>query len=569
MSTELSGSEMGESTQVSKRPPLPGSELSSGPQPPALPESASSAAQELSDPHGIPSGSPSTVVDQVAPAGEAGTEDEVGGEPESQPDDSRGNKFLLLNAVPSWLVSLVVHSVGLLVLALIMLPLEQETRLTMVSPGDANQQVEEFELEEFEPLEVQELVTEAVVAVPNETTSEPNMPAVDDLDPPAAMQVELVDVSSRVAPKSDLMATIGAATGTGLSGRSDAMRKQLATKMGATKGSEAAVARALKWLALHQLPNGAWSFDHRPSPACRGKCRNQGSLGTSFNGATAMGLLPFLGAGQTHQEGKYRRVVEKGLYFLSTNMKVRPGPRGELSDAGGRMYSHGLASIALCEAYAMTNDQSLLQPAQYALNHIVYAQDPVGGGWRYSAKQPGDTSAVGWQLMALKSGHMGYLMVPPQTVAKASMFLDAVSMQSGAFYGYTSPGRGAATTAVGLLCRMYLGWGKDQPGLQRGVEYLSKTGPLKSNMYYNYYATQVLRHWEGPEWTKWNTEMRDWLVDSQTQRGHENGSWFIGGGHSGQGGRLYCTAMATMILEVYYRHMPIYRKQAAEEDFPL
>ena len=63
----------------------------------------------------------------------------------------------------------------------------------------------------------------------------------------------------------------------------------------------------------------------------------------------------------------------------------------------------------------MTNDQSLLQPAQYALNHIVYAQDPVGGGWRYSAKQPGDTSAVGWQLMALKSGHMGYLQVPPQT----------------------------------------------------------------------------------------------------------------------------------------------------------
>ena len=63
--------------------------------------------------------------------------------------------------------------------------------------------------------------------------------------------------------------------------------------------------------------------------------------------------------------------------------------------------------------------------------------------------------------------------------------------------------------------------------------------------------------------------MRDWLVESQSQRGHENGSWHMSGGHSGQGGRLYCTSMATMILEVYYRHMPIYRKQAAEEDFPL
>jgi hypothetical protein len=27
--------------------------------------------------------------------------------------------------------------------------------------------------------------------------------------------------------------------------------------------------------------------------------------------------------------------------------------------------------------------------------------------------------------------------------------------------------------------------------------------------------------------------------------------------------------MATMILEVYYRHMPIYGKQATTEDFPL
>ena len=38
---------------------------------------------------------------------------------------------------------------------------------------------------------------------------------------------------------------------------------------------------------------------------------------------------------------------------------------------------------------------------------------------------------------------------------------------------------------------------------------------------------------------------------------------------SDSGGRIYCTSMATMILEVYYRHMPLYGKQAAEDDFPL
>ena len=47
------------------------------------------------------------------------------------------------------------------------------------------------------------------------------------------------------------------------------------------------------------------------------------------------------------------------------------------------MYSHGLASIAICEAYAMTRDPDLVEPAQLALNFLVYAQDPRGGGWRY------------------------------------------------------------------------------------------------------------------------------------------------------------------------------------------
>lgn len=94
-------------------------------------------------------------------------------------------------------------------------------------------------------------------------------------------------------------------------------------------------------------------------------------------------------------------------------------------------------------------------------------------------------------------------------------------------------------------------------------------------MYYNYYATQVMRHNDGEPgkdgaWKKWNTEMRDWLVTSQAKGGHVEGSWYMAGDHgSTHGGRVYCTSMATMILEVYYRHMPIYGKAAAKEDFPL
>ena len=105
------------------------------------------------------------------------------------------------------------------------------------------------------------------------------------------------------------------------------------------------------------------------------------------------------------------------------------------------------------------------------------------------------------------------------------------------------------------------------------MEFLDATGlSLGGNMYYNYYATQVMRHYEGEKWDKWNKVMRDWLVGSQekNEQSHLRGSWSMKGDHGSEaGGRLYCTAMATMILEVYYRQMPIYAKHAFDDDFPL
>ena len=60
------------------------------------------------------------------------------------------------------------------------------------------------------------------------------------------------------------------------------------------------------------------------------------------------------------------------------------------------------------------------------------------------------------------------------------------------------------------------------------------------------------------------------LISTQEKTGHAKGSWVMKGDHSAErGGRLYCTSMATMILEVYYRHMPIYGKQAATDEFKL
>jgi hypothetical protein len=470
---------------------------------------------------------------------------------------------------PSWLVSMVVHMVLLLALALLTLPegVTGEVRQLVIAPEET-EQLDELEELKYEPPKDIDVSSELSVVESQIEQADVEIPPADDVQA-AAVAVDLSDFGLDHVPRNDLLATVGAYTGNALSGRGAKERAGLVRKYGGTPASEKAVADALKWLAEHQFLDGGWSFNHTRAPNCHGQCRNPGRLEDARIGATAIALLPFLGAGQTHKTGKYKPTVKNGLYFLVTRMKRTP-EGGNLWEPGGRMYSHGLASIALCEAYAMTHDRGLQQPAQEAINFICYAQDPVGGGWRYDPRERGDTSVVGWQIMALKSGHMAYLRVPPITARKAFQFLDSVQAESGAFYGYLDPGQGPATTAIGLLCRMYLGWKKDNPSLRRGVEWISSLGPSKDDLYYDYYATQVMHHWEGDLWKKWNDVMRDQLVDSQAHGGHETGSWYMPGDDrdAKEGGRLYCTAMATMILEVYYRHLPIYRKQSTEEGFP-
>jgi hypothetical protein len=348
-------------------------------------------------------------------------------------------------------------------------------------------------------------------------------------------------------------------------GRDPRLRNQMIAKEGGTTSTEAAVARGLRWFKLHQHEDGHWNLnDFQHVGDCNGRCTGQGP--SSPIGATALALLPFLGAGQTHQTGIYRDEVERGLKWLVSQQK----PSGDLRDPGvGRMYAHAQATIVLCEAYAISHDAAYFQAAQNALDFIVKAQNRVGG-WRYEpGEDPGDLSVVGWQLMALRSGKMAGLNVPDRTLERTSLFLNSVqSDRVGGRYSYLPNQRNPslAMTAEGLLCREYLGWPRTEAGLQAGVEILSENLPKKKdpNIYYWYYGTQVLHHLGGEPWEKWNSAMRDALTQTQETVGHAAGSWTprggVPGGHDvNTGGRIYVTSLAVCTLEVYYRHLPLYR----------
>jgi hypothetical protein len=123
-------------------------------------------------------------------------------------------------------------------------------------------------------------------------------------------------------------------------------------------------------------------------------------------------------------------------------------------------------------------------------------------------------------------------------------------------------------TAEGLLCRQYLGWAQHDERIVNGANYLLMPENLpkwsERNVYYWYYATQMMHHLEGEQWKKWNGVMRDLLVEKQVKAGKERGSWDpmkpVPDQWGPHAGRLYVTCLSVYILEVYYRHLPLYSK---------
>jgi len=339
--------------------------------------------------------------------------------------------------------------------------------------------------------------------------------------------------------------------------RGDAVRAR-----GGSPASEAAVERGLAWLAAHQSVDGSWRCDLSDC-RCNGACSNPGTI-SSTTASTAIALLPFLGAGSTHQEGPYRETVSRGFYYLFSRMQSTPRG-GDFCE--GTLYGQGLPMLAMAEAYGMTSDEAFTPYAEAAIRYIETSQDLHTGGWRYLPGQAGDITVTGWQLAALKSARLAGLAVPSPTIEGVVRFLDRVSSADGSAYGYRTPSAKASTSAIGLLSRMYTGWPAAHKSIQRGLLRIAAEGPSETSLYRDFYLSQALLQANHHSWKRWNARTRDFLVSRQHLRHHETGSWFFQDSDIAPGGRLAHTALAILTLEVYYRVLPIYGADAIVDEF--
>ena len=442
----------------------------------------------------------------------------------------------LLRESPALLISLIFHLAIFLALAVFTLPIagNQPLIMQLLAPSSADNN-----LEALDDLQLESFETAEDTAVSYDTARSEMLPAASSV-PDAAESIFDASPLNRPSIKHALR------------GREAKSKEVLLMAYGGTDQTEISVREALLWLKRQQKKDGTWSLTGPYSDA--GVEENRAA-------ATAMALLAFQGAGNTHLDGLYKTVVENGTGALlrmqdSEGNFFREGPTHH------RLYTQAQATIAICELFGMTRDEELRVPCERAIAYAIKYQS-AEGGWRYTPGADSDMSVTGWFVMALQSARMAGLQVPQGTLDRISGFLNTVAKNGASRYSYT-PERGAtpAMSAEGLLCRQYLGWSQQDPRLQGGVNYLL-ANPIKwesPDCYYWYYGTQVTHHMGGQHWADWNAVMREVLPANQVSTGRNKGSWDPGADRHGQSaGRLYMTCLCVYMLEVYYRHLPIYQ----------
>lgn len=337
-------------------------------------------------------------------------------------------------------------------------------------------------------------------------------------------------------------------------------KKRAIAKYGGSEETERAVELALQWLKSRQSADGAWSVDAENSKP---------SL--NVNGATGLAALPFLTAGCLDSTSEYKDAVEKGLNYLIQHGKTSEDFNGvRYCEPDEPFYNHALATLALGEAYVMTRNNAYLEPAQGALEYILYSQNPDSGIWDGAAYPSDHIINTYWNVETLRV-YSNFLIYKKnsyeklcKTIQNVRRFLDSVQNASNDI---------SLKAAQELLLRMYLYRFDAISDLEDSVERLCKSG-LTNDSYYNYIATQIAFHHGGAPWKDWNAAMREKLINTQIQEREKAGSWDFSKEQNRQNvgfpsSPLIDTALSALTLETYYRYKPRYHDGEYRKGFSL
>lgn len=335
--------------------------------------------------------------------------------------------------------------------------------------------------------------------------------------------------------------------------------------------AQGSVERALKWLAAHQVTEGAdaGSWD-APEPRYR-------TAVTSFAG------LAFLANGYLPGQGEYGRVVERAMNYVKPSMGA-DGYLGQGNSAG--MYIHAICTLFGLSYLGLSEDAAkeleLAAWCRKSLHVIAEAQkvsrpDFAMGGWRYTPyAAESDISVTSWQMLVLHAARQCGYTVEDESIEAALRFINggfvevanpAGAARAGFVYrpGISQdPEPGVTGTAVFIKSLFER---QDDERLAKALSFLASYPPSWGGSQYNgyfffsaFYMTQGMFQIGDPAWERYITPMRALLVEHQAG----DGSWPFPADdvHQGQlAGPAYPTAMAILILSLEKQYLPMYQRQ--------
>ena len=309
--------------------------------------------------------------------------------------------------------------------------------------------------------------------------------------------------------------------------------------------------RGLAFLAATQQEDGAWPG-----------ANNSGS------GITGICVMAFMASGGDPDFGPHAENIRRALRRIILDQDAQTG---HIAGGGhGTMYHHGLAMLALSEAYGVVNDRLLWQGSdapveerrsvgqalELAVRCALTAQkkNPFGA-WRYSPEsRDADTTVSGTILMGLLGARNAGIEIPNEAVAKALSFFRLNTMRDGnvSYQPASSHGDGICRASIATLV-FAVAKRKDL------AEYKAAAGFIKSRMdqevrshpfYTRYYQAQALFHSDIEAWKAWNQRTVETLQKMQKEDGSVSSPY----------GPAYGTGMSVLALALNYRLLPVYER---------
>ena len=305
-------------------------------------------------------------------------------------------------------------------------------------------------------------------------------------------------------------------------------------------GAKESINRGLQWLAESQNDDGSFG--------------NKGHTVAD----TSVALMAFMLPGHVPGRGVYGRPMENAISFLVNHAQEQRGYLGTSTNHAG-MYEHGLAILALSEAWGQSKNPRIRDTLRRAVDITLRAQNSQGG-WRYNPEpRDADLSMSAMHIVALNSAKEAGISVPDTTIQRATEYVLSTQNENNGGFAYTDRNGqgqpGFARTAAGVMSLIMCGQ-RRHAATARGMAYLKAYPEGKFSYkfprfhYAHYYAVQCMYQFGEREFRQWYPRLASSIMEAQ----NKDGRW------SSSHGDHFGTPMSILILGVPYRYLPIYQR---------